>query len=283
MTTITRHAGVALAVLLVAACGTTSSPGQSSAPTGDASPTPRPTSTSPQATPTDEPSTSSRPRWDLVLMGDTVLLHPGPSLRSRFEADLGVSLEVHDWVNPDPYDVGGERSDDLLARLRTDEALRTDIREAEIVVFDVPVGIINDLCPPPDSITAEQQRACFGEVVPRYEADVDAIFTELVALRDPGEAMIRVTDVWQFYWRTLHRVGDYDVVRSAWQSMNRAVADAAARHEIPLVPAYESFTGPDGERDLESSGDVFDQIHLSPQGIVRFVDLVASLGYAPLR
>ena len=66
--------------------------------------------------------------------------------------------------------------------------------------------------------------------------------------------------------------------------MNQSVADAASRYGIPLVEAYATFTGTDGERDPVAAGDVqSDEFHLTGQGSAAFVDLVAALGYAPLR
>lgn len=255
-----------LPALLLAACGDGST--DSSGEGGQA-----PTSTVPSET------------WDLVLMGDSVLLQPGAALEARLETDIGVELTSHDWINPDSaaHEGTGERSTELLERLRTDANLRRDLQEAEVIIFDVPFGIINDLCPEPATITAEQQDRCFSEVVPQYQADVDGIFDELVGLREPSDAVIRVTDVWQFYWPTLHSVGDYDIVRAAWQTMNRSVAAAATRHGIPLIRAYDEFTGPTGDRDPVAAGDVqADEAHLSTQGVSRFVELVAALGYAPL-
>lgn len=222
----------------------------------------------------------------MVLMGDSVLLQPGSAIRALFEHELDVRLRADDWINPDlsRHAVGGERSGDLLVRLRTDEELRSDLRGAEVIVFDIPVGIINDLCPDPAAITAEEQERCFSEVVPQYEADVEEIFAEVTALRDPDDAIVRVTDVWQFLWLTLHGVGDYETVRAAWQAMNGAVAGAAERYGIPLIRAYDAFSGPNGDRDAVAAGDLQpDELHLTGQGVVRFVDLLAALGYEPLR
>lgn len=230
-------------------------------------------------------STAPARTWDLVLMGDSILLPQRSALEIRLEDDLEVGMRRHDWINPDLalHTVGGERSGDLLERLRRDDELRSDLSEAEVIVFDVPVGMINDLCPDPTTITADEQARCFGEVVPQYEDDVDAIFAEVVDLRSPADAIIRVTDVWQLFWPTLHDTGDYDIVRSAWQAMNGAVAAAADRHGIPLIRAYDEFTGPTGDRDPVAAGDVSaDELHLSAQGVSRFVELVAALGYEPL-
>jgi len=231
-------------------------------------------------------SDSAAPDWDLVLMGDSVLLQPSGALVRRLEGELGVNLQLSDWINPDlsKYASGGERSADLVARLRTDEELRQDLRDAEIIVFDVPLGILNDVCPgEPGALTVEEQASCFDEAVALYKSDVEAAFEELVALRDPADAMIRVTDVWQFFYPTFVAAGTYDVVRPRWQEMNQAVHAQADRYGIPLVPSYEEFSGPDGDRDSVASGDVQDdQVHLSQQGVDRFVDLLISDGFEPV-
>jgi hypothetical protein len=276
---------LAAAVTLLAACQASGS--SSGKPTQDpisTTATPSPVTAAP--TQASEPTASAAPTWDLVLMSDSVLLQPTSQIVSRLEQELGVTLKVHDWINPDiaKYgDNGGERSADLLARLRTDEALRRDLREAEVILFDVPLGILNDTCARPDLPSSEFE-SCWAEIPATYRADADAIFTELVALRDPSDAIIRVTDVWQFLWPTLHSLDVYDTVRPAWQAMNQAVADAAARHGIPLIRAYDAFTGPDGERDPVAAGDVLaDEFHLTPQGSERLVDLIVALGFEPLR
>lgn len=278
-------AALSTSILVVAACQVAAAPNP---PTPEA-PTPRveaSAAATPTATvsPTAEPT--PRPVADLVLMGDSVLLQAGPAIKGRFGDELGVTLFLHDWINPDLADYqaggrgGGERSADLLARLRTDDRLRADVREAKVIVFDVPFGVLNDRCPDP-TVPASDVKACFDQVLPGYRADVDAIFEEVVALRDPADAIIRATDVWQFLWPTFHQAGTYDAARPAWQLMNEAVADAAARHGIPLLRAYDLFTGPDGDRDPVAAGDVeADEFHLTGQGVRRFVDALADLGFA---
>jgi hypothetical protein len=280
------HSLVALcaSILVVAACQAASTPGRSSSgasvPLGDSA-----TATTPVATGPATAKASLMAPAGLVLMGDSVLLHAKPIIWRQFQEELGLDLRVRDWINPDlaTYEasglIGGERSTDLLQRLRTDEQLRQDVREAAVIVFDVPFGALNDACPDP-SIGAGDLEACFAAVVPGYQADVDAIFEELVALRDPSEAIIRATDVWQFFWPTFHEAGTYGVAQRAWLAMNRAVTDAAAQHGIPMVHAYDLLTGPDGDRDPVAAGDVqWDEIHLTPQGAERFVDALAALGF----
>ena len=275
---------VAAAVMLLAACQASGSP--SGTPTqAPISTTAAPPPVTAAPTQTSKPTARAAPTWDLVLMGDSVLQPVWPIV-SRLEQELGVTLKLHQWINPDIAKYGGnggERSADLLARLQTDEALRQDLRDAEVILFDVPFGILNDTCKGLDPSSSELE-PCWAESSAAYRADADAIFTELVGLRDPSDAIIRVTDVWQFLWPTFHNLGIYDIVRPAWQAMNQAVADAAARYEIPLVRAYDAFTGPGGERDPVAAGDVLtDEFHLTQQGSERLVDLIVALGFEPLR
>jgi lysophospholipase L1-like esterase len=275
---------LAASLLIVAACQAGAAPDISTPQTPTAGVAATPVAT-PSATPLATAERTFRSMADLVLMGDSVLLQAGPSIQHRFEDELGVSLTLHDWINPDlgSYQArgapGGERSADLLERLRTDVQLRGDVREAEVLVFDVPVGILNDECPDP-TIAAAELEACFARVVPVYQADADAIVAELVALRDPADAIVRATDVWQFLWPTFHEAGTYGVAREAWQAMNESVAEAVAAYEIPLVRAYDLFAGPDGQRDPVAAGDVMpDEFHLTGQGVERFVNALASLGF----
>ena len=254
-------------LMILTACQAAATPGSE----GTATPTPNGEAT-PMVVPTG----------DIVRMGDSVLLQAGQALVRRYELELGVRLNDRNWLNLDlpKYEasgnVHGETSADLLARLRTDEQLRTVLRDADVILFDVPVGMLAELCPDP-GVPAEE--LCFDRVVPGYRADAAAIFAEVAALRAP-EAIVRATDVWQFLGPTFHQAGTYDIARTAWQAMNQAVADAAAQYDIPLVHAYDLFSGPNGERDPVAAGDVEDdEVHLTPQGVQRFVEAFAALGF----
>jgi len=59
------------------------------------------------------------------------------------------------------------------------------------------------------------------------------------------------------------------VVRPRWQEMNLGAHEAAARHRIPVVPAYKEFSGPVGARDPVTAGDALHQTGLSVGGVAR--------------
>ena len=236
--------------------------------------------TSASATPVERPS------WDVVLIGDSVWNGVGYLVSTAVKDFYEVDVWQHNWINPDfdSYANGGKRSADLLERLRTDEQLRAEISEAEIILFDVPMGVMNDTCTgDPATATVASATACMAEASAAYRADVGPIFDELAALRDPSQAVIRVMDVWQFFYPTFQSAGTLDVARSTWQEMNAAVIDVADSHGIAVIHAYDAFTGPEGDQDPVAAGDVLsDQVHLTVQGQMRVVDLIVELGFAPL-
>lgn len=108
-----------LVLLLVSACST---PQPTAPPLPTATPEP-----SPAATATPEP-----PIWDYVALGDSVVGQIGDyayinHYTAYLEADLGVKVIQH------PHGVGGYRSIQVLDRIRNDQAVRDELREAEVV------------------------------------------------------------------------------------------------------------------------------------------------------
>lgn len=237
------------------------------------------------------PTTSDIPpaeRWQYVAMGDSTHQNAAAVFQAVLEDELGVDVESRNWINPDlPYHVGGERAADLVERLRTDEALRADLRDAEVITFVVPLGQFIDLCPfdpltYQPAGTKEEMKECWPRFLAEYEEDVDAFFEELVAIRSPSDAVIRVIDNYQSFWEHLHGLGVYEVVRRYWQEANNTIHSAAAEHGIPVASAYDAINGPDGRIDGVAAGYVGeDQLHLSYAGAELVAQLLADLGFEP--
>jgi hypothetical protein len=118
--------------------------------------------------------------------------------------------------------------------------------------------------------------------VRQYQDDVTAILDEVMALRDPADAIIRVTTVWRFWMPTFQKAGTYDVMRPRWRAMNQATVRAAAQHHITVLRPHDAFCGPDGSRDPVAAGDVDAfEFELTAQGADTFVDLFVAPGLRP--
>ena len=136
-----------------------------------------------------------------VPMGDSLTFFPmsgSDNFNARYaamlEADFGVDVEVR------PHTVGGQRTDDFLEQLRTDDRLREDLGEAHVVTLLIP----NDEwaepfqdCgrswrPRPLRLRGCRPSAVLVDVIDSYKQQVDQIFDELTAIVDPAETLIRV-------------------------------------------------------------------------------------------
>lgn len=290
--------GAAVVALSFAACsaGSTGSPlasalassAASASAAVPASPSPRPprTSATPALPGSPQAATSPElPPYRLVLMGDSMLNGVQGAAIPVIAAKLGVSVSVQSWINPDAarYDIGGERAADLTARLRTDEALRADIRAADAIWFDVPLGAFLDACGPPSpTVAGAALKRCLATATAENAKDADAMLGAIVALRPPGKAAIRVLTVWQYFRSTFVEGKSLDVAVSAWQEARAAVKRAATRSGIGVVDSYPVFSGSDGKRDAVAAGDqLSDEVHLTDQGVKRLVDLFVASGLTP--
>jgi hypothetical protein len=226
------------------------------------------------------PAPTAAASWHLVLLGDSVLDGIESGVKEPAEARLGATPSVKSWINPDiaRYSSGGERSSDMLDRLRSDEALRADLKGADAIWFNVPVGVLLDTCGSPGADRTTLQ-ACLPKALDQYTSDADSIMAAIVAIRPPSAAAIRVVTVWQFLLPTLRRAGTDDLIVPIWRQLNAAVATAARVHGIDLVDAYTAISGSDGRRDAITAGDLRDdEEHLTSRGQARLVDMLVASG-----
>ena len=90
--------------------------------------------------------------------------------------------------------------------------MRAAISSADVIVFDVPIGELKDLCPwdganyQPAPGTAEEYSACGATMVEGYAADARAIMDEITALTSPN-ALIRVINLWDFFYPRFQELG----------------------------------------------------------------------------
>ncbi len=223
-----------------------------------------------------------------VPMGNSLTFVPGgsQSFNARYaamlEEDFSVDVEVR------RHTVGGQRTADFLEQLRTNDRLREDLGEADVVTLLIP----NDEWAEPFSTAGglggrdpsdcggEYNLHCLRDVIDSYKQQVDEIFDELTALVDPAETLIRVQDFYQFMTNAT-TPETFDVLYPYWHEGQEYVEQVAGQHGIPVAQVFDDFMGTDGLYvDLVADGLVQpDGVHPTAEGAGRMATLVHDLGY----
>lgn len=219
--------------------------------------------------------------WDYVVLGDSITLGYPELLKTGIEDDFdgSVTITIKNWY------MGGQTSSQMLRALQTTEQLREDIRKAEMITVLIPwAGCAGALKKygygGGGSCGGEDNQDCLRECLANYKSDTTAIFAELVDLRNPSEALIRVHDVYQFHTSSTQELGTFDVINSYWQEANTHVHDTAESYGIPVAYVYDAFMGEDGIQPPEENGLVgMDMVHTTSEGQQLIAELLRGLGY----
>jgi hypothetical protein len=174
---------------------------------------------------------------------------------------------------------------DNISKLRTNEQLRQDLQEAEVITFLIPLGVLSG---PMQTFSRGEPGACGGadnqdclrEAYATYMADTDSIIAEIVALRSPSEALIRLHDTWLLKVRESQEAGSFEMYQGYLTDANAHVVDVATDHGIPVARFYDAFMGKYGSEDPRDLGLVLpDGIHPSVEGSTLMAELLRDLGY----
>ena len=185
------------------------------------------------------------------------------------------------------HTVGGQATHDFLTQLRTNDRLRDDLAEADVVLLVIPndewkepaMTIVGADGRDPASCGGDDGRQCLRDVIADYKALTDEVFAELTALADPSETLIRVFD---FHLFTPGADDDQalEKVTPLWQEAQEHVEEAAARHDIPVAQVFDAIMSPVGEVLPEQTGFISsDGVHFTSQGTELVVQLLRELGY----
>lgn len=217
--------------------------------------------------------------WDYIVLGDSLTqFYP-----SKFKALIEENFDGEVTINMKNRCVGGQSSSELLEYLQTDEKLREEIRDAELITFFIPFGGCEEAMAgytEEADCGGEDNQDCLRECLAIYKDDTNAIFEELVSLRSPSDALLRAHDVHQFYTKLLQEKNKFDVINGYWREANAHVVAVAEKYDIPCAHVYDAFMGEDGRQPPEDNGLVWsDMIHTSQEGAQLLADLLHQLGY----
>lgn len=226
-----------------------------------------------------ENATMPSGEWDYVVLGDSITTGYPEMYKALIEEDYDgeVTITIKD------RHVGGQTSSQLLQNLKTNEQLREDIRNAELITIEIPwAGCRGALALSLSSTSCggEDEQDCLRNCLATYESDTTAIYAELVSLCSPSEELIRAHDVYLFHTSTAQEVGAFDVISSYWLQGNAHVHATAENYGIPVANIYEAFMGEDGMQAPEENGLVMsDKIHTTFEGQHLIAELLHQLGY----
>lgn len=219
-----------------------------------------------------------------VPMGNSATYFPMGGMiqgyAERLADDFGVEVDLRDWT------VGSDSSGALVDRIRNDDELRSDLAEADVIVFDVPfdawaaplMTISGHPEGGPAGCGGEDGEKCLQEVLALYKANTETIFEELTAVADPSETVIRVMDYILVHMQDLGET--LEVVAPYWVEGQQHVEDVAARYDIPVANVMERFCGSDCLGDPIEAGLIAgDQEHPTLEGAEVITQMVYDLGF----
>ena len=262
-----------LVLLVSASCGTAqpapSPVPQTIAPSPEAIQSP-----SASATNTQEPT---REVWDYVTLGDSFTAYADwpATYASYLEEDFLVEVKLHG------YAVGDQTTAAMLDKIRTNEVIRQQIMEAEVITVQwgaTSVGVPARLYAIGSCGGADGQD-CLREAYSSLEADWVALLDELVALRSPEETHIITFRTGTWLPATLCDWGSecWEVLLTSMVEWGDFVERTAIERGIHVVDVDRVLTGPDyrqppNEQYLQSDG-----FHLSQAGSIAAANLLREL------
>jgi lysophospholipase L1-like esterase len=184
----------------------------------------------------------------------------------------------------------------LLAEVRRSSSLRAALVRADIVTLtighnDTPWVVNYDACDGAASDNADAKDIewskyagpCVEALATKLRANVAAILAQVRGLRARKRTLIRVTNFHN------DNVGDPGVPRAAdgptkgvVDAFSKAICGAAAGARLPCADVYHAFNGPGGT-SFDGRLVAEDHVHPNQRGQTLIANLLAKLGYAPLR
>ena len=224
--------------------------------------------------------------WDYVALGDSIPAGYGVNGRSYvtyyaeyIEADLGVTVSVHNWSIP------GQTTQQLLRSVQNNQALQDAIKEAEVITIWTGWNDIAQLIGRGTESTCGDEKDpdmdCVREGVRVLEAVIEALLVEILSLRSTDEALIRIADNCNPFVGKWKEAGVYEQFKKpVFEDWSEAIVNIASNHNVPVVHTYAALNGEKGDDKIAARYLWQDGIHFSTEGHILIADLHRDLGYA---
>lgn len=224
--------------------------------------------------------------WTLVVIGDSSMWSLGEALASQIEKEMGVKLVLVDDA------LGALSAGEVLKALQTGkserarlEALPAALKEAEMVVMFVnPLDSINPEHPLDANgcFMGMAPLACEEETFNQYVTDLEAIWSEVITLREGKPTILRATDIYNPLINNWKQFEIFEACNECWMNMSAANRQAAEKYGIPFFSRYDAFNGVTHDEDPTKKGYILrDGEHPSWEGALFTADLLSKMGYEP--
>jgi len=194
--------------------------------------------------------------------------------------DLGVDVVVHNWATNSTRTVL-----DWVEVIRTDEGLKEDLRNAEVVTIWLgwhdlipSIGVIGK--GGPCYKRGEIDLDCFRSVTDPMKQGFDDLLSEITSLANPNETLILIADTGNPFVDAWIEYGTLDTLKGpAYEEWRNHLMEAAENHGVHVVNTYHAINGPSGDQSLPSEYSQADGLHLSELGHKLLADLHREIGY----
>ncbi|HKP71712.1 MAG TPA: GDSL-type esterase/lipase family protein [Pyrinomonadaceae bacterium] len=231
-------------------------------------------------------TTAQAQTWQYTALGDSLAYGMNDSqggyaarFRNHVQTDTGATVNL---IN---RGVPGWTSADLLNALRTDEGLRAQIANSQIVTFDIGGNDMLDALNRYSTGTCggADNQDCVRSTVANFKANWNAIISQLLSLRSPSNTVIRTMDIYNPAVNLERFYGVFSILKPYLDDINRHVFLTAVSNRIACARVYQAFNGVNGELDAGARGYMSsDGVHPNDTGHQIIAGEFRALSYQPL-
>jgi lysophospholipase L1-like esterase len=224
--------------------------------------------------------------WQYTALGDSLAAGLNDTqggyvarFRNYVQTDTGATVNV---VN---RGVSGWTSADLLNALRTDESLRAQIANSQIVTWNIGANDFQGAVERYRSGTCggTDNQDCVRAAVVQFKANWNAIIAQILSLRSTSNTIIRTMDNYNPAVDLLRTFGLLAVMKPYLEDINRFIFLSATSNRIGCARVYLAFNGINGEADAGTRGYISsDGIHPNNTGHDVIASELRALSYQPL-
>lgn len=221
--------------------------------------------------------------WDYVILGSSIGTWWWPAYARFLESDLGVRIVPHQ------HSVSSQTVENLLLKIRTDETIREELRQAEVITIGIGYAdvqsAINRYCPGqglpvPEGQALKADPAGMERALEAQRERYNELLAEIWRLTCDTHPVIRLMDFYCPYAGDYRKAGTWDRVRPWWMRFTELYYETARRHGMPIAKVFAAFHGSDGSGDPAEKGLIAnDRLHPSDAGMELIAREFRTLGY----